>query len=151
MEVDDLIVKHSGNGIKDTYTLKQVRHLVFGMKSLIKQESPEPTIKFNRSNIVKIKKGDLFTGMSINHKARPYVVAIVRDDMAYCIPLTTTEDEHSLLPHKSRFLKAGFYCNSFTVVKTSFVLENFKGVMDDNRNLNKAIKLITKQTLTDLL
>ena len=151
MGVDDLIVKHSGCEIKESFTLKQVRHLVMGMKSVTKGNPPEPTINFTKSNVMKVKKGDIFTGTSINHKVRPYVVALVRDNLAYCIPLTTTEDEYTLLPHKSRFLKPGFYCNSFIVVKIDYITENFGGVMDDNRNLNKAIKLITKQTLTDLL
>lgn len=147
MIIDDLIVKHGGCGIRDSYTLKQVRHLVKGIKDLkLANTTPAPSVPtVKKLKPSYIKKGDIFMGASINHKNRPFVVAVVKNDMAYCIPLSTTDDEYSLIPHNSRFLEPGFYGNSFLLVKADQIMDNFRGVLDDNRTLNKAIKLIIKK------
>jgi hypothetical protein len=106
--------------------------------------------KFKRCKPNHIKKGDLFLGFSVNGKGRPVVVAKIVKDIAYCIALTTTEDEYTLMPHNSRFLEEGFFSNSFMVAKTSYIKQNFIGVMDDTRTLNKAIKIIKEKVKADL-
>ena len=106
--------------------------------------------KFKKANPTSLKKGDLFLGFSVNCKGRQMVIAKIVKDMAYCISLTTTKDEYALIPHESRFLEEGFYCNSFTVVKLEYIKKNFIGIMDDTRNLNKSAKLITEKIRKDL-
>jgi hypothetical protein len=54
------------------------------------------------------------------------------------------------MPHNSRFLEEGFFSNSFMVAKTSYIKQNFIGVMDDTRTLNKAIKIIKEKVKADL-
>ena len=107
--------------------------------------------KFKKDNPTSLKKGDLFLGFSVNGKGRPMVIAKIVKGMAYCISLTTTKDEYALIPHESRFLEEGFYCNSFTVVRMEQIKKNFLGIMDDTRNLNKSVKFITEKIRKDLL
>ena len=90
----------------------------------------------------KIKKGDVFVGYSVNGKRRPIVVVRVDELFCSCIPLTTTEDEYTLIPYNSRFFRGGFLSNQILRVKHNVIKHNFVDVLDDNRTLNKAIKLL---------
>jgi hypothetical protein len=156
MELDS-ILKKMGQENKPTLSMKVVREIVTKVEAEYKSAPTNTEIKsdvmlpkFKRAKPNVIKKGDVFSGMSVNGKHRPIVVAKVMKDTAYCIALTTTEDEHALIPHNSRFMDKGFYCNQFCKVKLDFITRMFTGVMEDSRGLNKAIKLIIEQTLKDL-
>jgi ribosomal protein S16 len=173
------ILKKIGEGDKPAYSLKVVKEVAshveqlfrragYGIDSIgavnpvakpviieaeVKVEPDEPQAyvpKFRKCKPSTIKKGDLFMGYSVNGKARPIVVAKIVKDLAYCICLTTTEDEYTLMPHNSRFLDEGFLTNSFILVKTKYIKDNFLGVMDDTRTLNKAIKIIKDKVKSDL-
>lgn len=135
---DELIMKHGGFSSSvppSSFALSQVRHIVRGVLPLMEDaEWMTPTY---------YKKGDLFQGMGINSKPRPFVIAKVVKDGVYAIPLTTNEDEYALIPHNSRFLKAGFLGNQLVFVRIQVIKPKFLGVFDDSKSLNKAIKIIT--------
>lgn len=98
-----------------------------------------------------IKKGDVFSGAGVNGKPRPFVVAKVVDNWCYCIALTTTEDEYALLPYTSRFYPVkGYLTSSLLIAKNEQVVEKFMGVLDDNRSINKAFKIICEKYKKDL-
>lgn len=106
--------------------------------------------KFKNCKPQILKKGDVFLGMGVNYKVRPMVVAIVKETTSYCIALTTTKDSNALINHTSRFFDAGYLCESFILVSNDFIINKFIGVLDDNRNLNKAIELIKDKLISDL-
>lgn len=134
---------------KPALSLKVVREIVTKMEMTYTKGAP---LRMDKSvvKVNKIKKGDIFLGFSINGKERPYVVAKVVGDMVLAIALTTTPDMYALIPYTSRFFRDGYICNSFTKVRLDFVTSKFVGIMENTRVLNKAIKLITEQTLKDL-
>ena len=136
--------RKAGYGINDTEEKKIDTNSI--NETIVLEYVP----KFKKANPSRLKKGDLFLGFSVNGKGRPMVIAKIVKDMAYCISLTTTKDEYALLPHESRFLEEGFYCNNFTVVKVEQIKKNFLGIMDGTRNLNKSVKLITEKIRKDL-
>lgn len=170
----DKILKEIGQDNKPAISVGAVKQVAAKVESLFRKAGYgitsasgdttrgtviEPTIedievyvpKFKSSKPSKLKKGDLFLGFSVNGKGRPMVIAKIVGDTAYCIALTTTEDEYTLIPHQSRFLEPGFYCNNFILVRTSQITKSFLGIADDTRNLNKAIKLIKEKIKKDLL
>jgi signal peptidase I len=86
-----------------------------------------------------LKKGDVikvFSGI----KCRPSVVIKVKKDYVISIPLTSKLSQHCLCESESRFLRKGWFCNSYTLTPTDIALENFLGVYDNTKALNNAIK-----------
>ena len=167
-----LIKSHTTIGLKPSYNQEKVGKIVeelLGLekpildmdafKESFKEIYPESTSKpLNNSEIVKdskirfsapteLKKGDLFIGYSINGKRRPFVVANVIDkDTCAAIPFTTTKDLYALVPCTSRFFdRPTNLTNQVHLVKTEFVQDNFIGVFDNNRALNKALSILQPQ------
>ena len=89
-----------------------------------------------------IKRGDVFLGYSANGKKRPMVVLKKVKDFYTCVPLTTTNDEYALIPHNSRFFRSGFISKQILLIKRDIIINNFAGVLDDNKTLNQAIKTL---------
>lgn len=106
----------------------------------------EPTRKIT---IKRVRKGDVFIGMSINHKFRPFVVAKAGKECSYCIPLTSEENCYSTIAHSSRYLEEGYYSNHMVKVDNEFIIANFKFPLGNNKTLNQAIQIITKNLTKD--
>ena len=85
-----------------------------------------------------IKKGDVYV-VSVGGKKRPVVVAKVLEDTVIGIPLSTTEDELNLCKSSSRFLGKGWFSKQLLSSKKTFALENWVGIYDNPKLLNKAI------------
>lgn len=144
MTIQDKLVKVSGENLKPTYSQKQVLEIVGKLSSGSINE-----LNSDRNLILPIipdiiKKGDIFTASDLLGKKRPYVVAKVFKENVFAIPLTTRNDEYALIPYHSRFLKPGFYGSQAFMCKKELVRQNFTGIMDDIRNLNKAIVKLRK-------
>ena len=93
-----------------------------------------------------LKKGDVVSN-GVGAKKRPCVVVKVDKDFVYAIPLSTTEDELSLCASSSRFFDNGWFTRGVSVVSTDYAIDNFIGVYDNIKLLNKAIKL-TKEEIS---
>lgn len=131
---DELILKHGGTlALPPSFALSQVRHIVRALLPYM-QDCKTP---------INSKKGDVFQGTGVNGKPRPFVIVKVVKDGVYAIPLTTQEDEYTLISHDSRFMKPGFLANQLVFVKDDHVKKHFVCTFDDSRSLNKAAKLIT--------
>lgn len=88
----------------------------------------------------KIKKGDVFTSFE-GKKSRPCVVAkVLKNRTVLYIPLTSTENVHCMTPYKSRFWGEGCFSSAFSVCTEELAIENFIGVFESTKDLNKAIK-----------
>jgi len=110
--------------------------------SYIKDEIQKTDFKHLKSiqkpNI--IKKGDCLI-VQEGAKTRPgIVVKVLSDRTIIYIALTSTENVHCLTPYKNRFFGEGCFSRSFSVCTEEYALNNFVGVFDDNKTLNKAIK-----------
>lgn len=87
-----------------------------------------------------IKKGDVITCHQ-GVKSRPSVIIKVqKDGTCIYIPLTSTENVHCMTESKSRFFAEGCFSKSFSVCTQEFALDNFVGVYDNMKYVNKAIK-----------
>lgn len=109
---------------KDNYGKKEVIHLITHMSSRLHC----PDI---------IKKGDVY--ISTHFKPRPHVIIKVCKDKVYSIPLTTTNNEFVLCKCNSRFFTESYFSNQLTMVKISYFKNNFIGIYDNTRHLNKVI------------
>lgn len=90
----------------------------------------------------KLRKGDVFLGYS-GKKSRPCVVCkVLKDGTVTYIPLTGSENVHCLTESKSRFFGEGCFSKTFDVCTEEYATENFIGVYDNNKLLNKAIKTL---------
>ena len=91
----------------------------------------------------KVKKGDCFIEKSLR-KSRPAVVIAVNHKSGICkyITLTSSENIHSThINVNSRFkLIEGCYGIGLNITNLKEVTENFICVMEDKKNLNKAIE-----------
>lgn len=87
-----------------------------------------------------IKKGDAIV-VQEGAKTRPCIVAkVLSDRTVIYIALTGSENVHCMTPFKSRFFSEGCFSRSFSVCTEEYALENFVGIFDDNKTLNRAIK-----------
>tara|TARA_R110000782_G_scaffold255441_1_gene344259 strand:- start:77 stop:745 length:669 start_codon:yes stop_codon:yes gene_type:complete len=85
-----------------------------------------------------LKYGDVVT-VSIGAKSRPAVIIKIIENSVIAIPLTTAKNHNFLMESKSRFLKDGYFCNSYTVMSKDDAIEKFIGVFDDDKMLNEAV------------
>jgi hypothetical protein len=108
------------------YSGREVKAIV----SSLKKEVPKPNT---------LKKGDIFTTF-VGSKSRPVVICRVLGDIVVGIPLSTTEDELTLMPFKSRFLGENYMSKMLITSTYEHAMENFAGVFDNNGVLNKAMK-----------
>ena len=99
------------------------------------------TMTVNLENPSRYKKGDVFSFNQAN-KPRPYVVVKQVKDIIIAIPLTTCADELSVGKYNSRFFGVGYFSKSLTTLKTSHLEDRLIGVLDDNKAITNAFKLI---------
>lgn len=124
------------------YSMAEVRHLI---GTITKVETNRP--KFLRKNDVIIRVG---SATRAEQKRRPYVVIKVLKDKCLAMPLSTTEDELNLCESQSRFFGNGFFTSHIVTIKIEDALDNFAGVYDNPRLVNKAVREM-KQFLTKSL
>lgn len=87
-----------------------------------------------------LKKGDVIkiSGSTLS-KSRPGVVVKVTKDKVYLMPITSSENVHSIFKFSSRFWGDGWFCDSLIGVKMDVAKENFYGVFDSPKDLKEAI------------
>jgi len=95
----------------------------------------------------KIKKGDVYLSVT-GAKARPHVVIKVVKDIAYSMPLSTTQDSLNLMPYNSRMFGTGYYSKSIVSSKIDIVKRSFIGVFDNPKELNIAIRTLQSLILS---
>lgn len=112
--------------------------------SNIRQHIMESDFKIlkNVHRPTKIKKGDIITvGGNTVVKSRPaIVVKVLKDRTVLYIPATSTDNVHCMTPFTDRFLKEGCFSRTLSVCTEDYALENFSGVFDNMKALNRAIK-----------
>lgn len=90
------------------------------------------------------RKGDVIAN-GVGAKKRPMVVISIVGNMMYGIPLSSTQDEFNLSESKSRFMGDGWFSKGVSVVTKEYADENFIGVYDNMKLLNKAIELMKNE------
>lgn len=98
----------------------------------------------------RLKKGDVY-GWDGGAKVRPCVIIKVMKHVSYGIPLTTTLDEMVLMRSNSRFFGNSYYSRAIECAKNDYIFDNFIGVHDNPKELNKAIKLIMDEFNNNIL
>jgi hypothetical protein len=88
-----------------------------------------------------LKKGDVFRAFT-GKKNRFHTVIKVLNDVVIAIPMSTTEDCINLSSFNSRFFGENYFGTCLTTHCLEEAIENFAGVLEDNKSLNNAIKLI---------
>ena len=132
---EQFLIKHGGGQLKNSYKLTEIKHILSRVDLSLHAEQPK---------VEKLKKGDVFVAHG-GAKPRPHVIAKVMTEGSYCIPLTTTNDFYASIPHNSRFLGEGYFSNQMVYLSNEYIKKHFVGVLDSSRDLNKAIKLITRR------
>jgi len=61
------------------------------------------------------------------------------------IGLSTTEDVMNLCKCGGRFFKNSWFSKSLSFIPMEYCLQNMKGIYDNPKSLNKAIKLIKQE------
>ena len=95
-----------------------------------------------------LKKGDIISN-NVGAKKRPCVVIKVFTDVIYAIPLSSNEDELNLCKSKSRFWGDGWFSCGIIAMTKTYAMDNFLGVYDNPKLLNKVIKL-SKQEINKI-
>lgn len=90
---------------------------------------------------LRLKKGDVFK-YTDHFKSRPCVIYKIIGDLCVCIPLSTTKDEMSIHNYNSRFFGNNYFSKSILFFKKKEVETRILGILDDNKNLNIAYKMI---------
>ena len=129
--LEEQILRTNGGVKKPSYSFNEVKHIMSNMDvAPIVKRKP----KF-------FKKGDVVNASGINFKMRPFVIVKKTDKGYYCIPLTSDANDYALLPTNSRFFK-GYLCSYMVVISEELIKQNYAGILDDNRSINKAVKEI---------
>lgn len=87
----------------------------------------------------RIKKGDIIIS-NFGGKMRPCVTVKVIKGLVCLIPLTTTQDELTLIPCGGRFYEGSYFSKGVAFMKEDYAIKFFKGVYEHNPSLNLAIK-----------
>jgi len=87
------------------------------------------------------KKGDVILN-GVGAKKRPCVVVKVLDELLLAIPLSTTKDAMNICESKSRFFLDGWLSCGVWAITKEYAKDNFAGVFDNNKDLNKAIGIM---------
>lgn len=90
--------------------------------------------------VTSLRKGDVIAYTL--YKKRPVVIIKVLKNIVYAIPLSSTEDELNLCSYSSRQFKSGFFSRQIIAIKSDIAKKDFIGTLDNNKDLNKAIKLL---------
>lgn len=94
-----------------------------------------------KNDVTKLKKGDVILQVS-GAKTRPAVIIKVFKDRVITIPLTSEENPHSLFKANSRFFGESWFCNLYMISTIEYAKNNFAGVYDNSKDVNKAIKAL---------
>jgi hypothetical protein len=97
----------------------------------------------SKTKPIKLKKGDVFRAFT-GKKNRFHCVIKVLNDVVVAIPMSTTEDCINLSSFNSRFFGENYFGTCLTTHCLEEAVDNFAGVLEDNKSLNEAIKLIKK-------
>lgn len=130
---EEIITKLSLS-IKDTYTKKEVIHIINNI-----------SIKPKTQKSFKPRKGDV-VGVQYGYKQRPCVIFGTKDDMAYCIPLSTTKDAYNIMKTNDR-LFGEYFGNGIATLPIDKCSDKFLGTFTNIRQLNKAIKITQKNII----
>lgn len=106
------------------------------VKEILESITAIGTSKLKPTNI---KKGDVFRAFT-GKKNRYHCVVKVTKDVVIAIPMSTTEDCITLSSFKSRFFGENYFSTCLTTHCLEEAVENFCGVLEDNKSLNNAIK-----------
>ncbi len=90
----------------------------------------------------KYKKGDVIIIKDTLSKRRPSVVIKQLDNTVVVMSLSTTKDDLNLIPYTSRFYGTGYINNHIMTLPLHYANDNFIGVFDNTKVINKAIKLM---------
>ena len=112
---------------KENYTKKEVETLI----RTIRAEGLCPPY---------FKKGDIYSENSGGNKSHPHVIVKIIGDRVISMMLSTTEGEHTLCKCHDRFFESN-YTLGFMTHSISQINEKYLGTIENNRILNKAIKL----------
>ena len=99
--------------------------------------------KFEGYKPDKLRKGDVIV-LPIGVKTRPCAIIKVLKDMVVALPMTSSENNHSVIPFNSRFFGEGHFSNDITTCYIDVVKEKFVGILDDKESLNIAISNLKK-------
>lgn len=88
-----------------------------------------------------LKKGDLYIE-TVGVKQRPVVVVKVLEECVVGIPLTTLDHSLCLSASRSRFGRDGWFTKQLVTSTKEFAMDNFGGVYDNPKLLNKACKAL---------
>ena len=138
--LEEQILKMNGGVKKSSYTFSEVKHILSSI-------DVSPIVKRKPKTF---KKGDVVNASGINFKMRPFVIVKKSDKGYYCIPMTSDKNDYALLPTNSRFFN-GYFCSYMVIISEDLVKQNYAGILDDNRTLNKAVKLIAENFKTNFL
>lgn len=99
----------------------------------------------NFERIIKVptefKKYDVLVVQS-GKKKRPAVIVKVLKEFVITIPLTSSENIHSSVPYKCRFLGEGYFCLNYEIIPIDLVKESFVNIFEDKKAVREAINQI---------
>ena len=99
--------------------------------------------KFEGYKPDKLRKGDVIV-LPIGVKTRPCAIIKVLKDMVVALPMTSSENNHSVTPYNSRFFGEGHFSNDMTTCYIDVAKDKFVGILDDKESLNIAISNFKK-------
>lgn len=112
------------------------------MGSVIKKEIQQFSLRQSKpiNKPTYITKGDVIVAYE-GKKSRPCVVLkVLRDKTVLYCGLTGSDNVHCMSPSKSRFFGEGCFSKTFGVCTEEFAMENFAGIYDNMKLVNRAIK-----------
>lgn len=93
----------------------------------------------NKIKPTTLKKGDVFRAFT-GKKNRYHCVIKVIKDVVIAIPMSTTEDCINLSSFNSRFFGENHFGTCLTTHCLEEAIDDFCGILDDVKSLNRAIK-----------
>lgn len=114
----------------------------YAMEHLVESLNVSKVSESTYRVVKKVKKGDVII-LTGSNKIRPHVILSVKKDKVFALALTTTDDYASSgIPHNSRFLEDGFFGTTLCIINEGIAKATFACVLDNHKQLNKAIKYI---------
>lgn len=115
-----------------SYYGKEVRHII---TSISKTQQP------SQFPLQSVRKGDVFLYDRID-KVRPCVVIKVIKDMCIALSMSTTKNWMNLGQFNCRQFGQNYFNMNVFLVESSYVRNQFVGIMSDRKSLNESIKLL---------
>ena len=127
----DLVFKN-----KHDFAMSFEKHKTYVGSEVIKRIQEA---KFEGYRPNKLRKGDVIV-LPIGVKTRPCAIIKVLKDMVVALPMTSSENNHSVTPYNSRFFGEGHFSNDMTTCYIDVAKDKFVGILDDKESLNIALK-----------